>query len=106
MKKYLFYILTLFLCLNTYAQDFTFSKSVKLNSKTPRFKILGKNVNYIVAERWGSKFHYIDLYNAKLKRVVVKDVSPEKEEQIKKYGYNPNKVGYCIQKQLKSTLCF
>jgi len=98
MKKYFIYIFTIFLCLNTFAQDYSFSKSIKLNAKTPRFKILGKNLNYIVAERWGAKYHYIDLYNAKLKKVATKDISPEKNEHIKKIWIQPKK-GWIIYTQ-------
>lgn len=78
-----------------YAQDYDFSKSLKLNNKTPRFKILGKNANYIVAERWGTKAHYLDLYNAKLKKVASKEITFNKDEHLKKIWIQP-KQGWIV----------
>lgn len=88
-----------------YSQDYDFSKSIKLNNKTPRFKILGKNINYIIAERWGTKFHYIDLYNSKLKKVSSKELNFEKDEHIKKIWIQPKK-GWVLYLKAKKDKTF
>ncbi len=84
MKKLNFTILLCLLFSFFYAQEYDFSKETKLNSKVPRFKILGRNVNYIVAQRWGAKANYLDLYNAKLKKVSSKEIVLAKDENLKK----------------------
>lgn len=90
--------ITILLCLFSsffYAQEYDFSKATKLNSKVSRFKILGRNVNYIVAQRWGTKANYLDLYNAKLKKVSSKEIILAKDENLKKVWLQP-KQGWLI----------
>jgi len=96
--------ITIFFCFLlslSFAQDYDFSKSIKLNNKTPRFKILGKNINYIVAERWGTKFHYLDLYNAKLKKISSKELSFNKDEKLKKTWIQPKQAWLIYTKATK-----
>lgn len=95
MKKLNF---TILLCLFSsffYAQEYSFSKATKLTNKVSRFKILGRNVNYIVAERWGSKSNFLDLYNAKLKKVSTKEIILAKDEKLKKIWLQP-KQGWVL----------
>lgn len=90
MKKRIIYIL--FLCSFfslSLAQSVSYSKPVRLTNKVSRFRILGKNLNYIVAERWGAKAHYIDLYNADLKHVSTKPLPKAKDEKIHRIWLQP-----------------
>lgn len=91
MKNYIIVILLCFFSSNAYAQKIEYSKPIKLTNKTPRFKILGRNANYFIAERWGSKFHYLDLYNANLKRVSSKELRLDTDESLKKIWIQPKK---------------
>lgn len=95
MKKIYFTILLCLFSSYFYAQEYDFSKATKLNNKVSRFKILGRNVNYIVAQRWGSKANYLDLYNAKLKKVATKEIVLAKDENLKKIWLQP-KQGWLI----------
>ncbi len=95
MKKTIFTILLSFVFSCFYAQEYSFSKAIKLNNKVHRFRILGRNVNHIVAERWGAKVHYLDAYNAKLKKVSTKEIKLEKDEKLKKVWIQP-KQGWII----------
>lgn len=96
MKNYIivFFLLCIFSS-NTYAQKIAFSKPIKLTNKTPRFKILGRNAQYFIAQRWGSKLNYIDLYNANLKKISSKELRLDKDEALKKIWIQP-KNGWIV----------
>ena len=91
MKKIILLISVCLFSSFSFAQKITYSKSIKLNNKTPRFKVLGRNANFFIAERWGTKYHFIDLYNADLKKISSKELRFEKENKLKKIWIQPNK---------------
>jgi hypothetical protein len=74
-----------------YAQKINYSKPIKLNNKTPNFKLLGRNANYFIAERWGKTVHYLDTYNADLNKISSKEIKFSAEEKLKKIWIQPQK---------------
>lgn len=90
MKNYVIILLLCIFSSNSYAQQVTYSKSIKLTNKTPKFKILGRNAKYFIAERWGEKFHYLDLYSSNLRKISTKEFKLESDEALKKIWIQPN----------------
>lgn len=81
--------------LSSFAQSTLISNAVKLNNKTPNFKILGRAGNYYVVNRYGSSTHVLDIYNGSLKLLQSKEISLPKDQFIERYWLQP-KESYII----------
>lgn len=101
MKNYIIILLLCIFSSNIYAQQITYSKSIKLTNKTPKFKILGRNAKYFIAERWGEKIHYLDLYSANLKKISTKEFKLETDEALKKIWIQPKQGWVLYTKAVK-----
>lgn len=98
MKNYVIILLVCIFSSNIYAQEISYSKPIKLTNKTPKFKILGRNAKYFIAERWGTKYHYLDLYNSSLKKQSTKELKLDADESLKKIWILP-KTGWVLYTQ-------
>ena len=85
-------LFTLFiLCLGTscFAQSALISNAVKLNNKTPNFKVLGRAGNNYVVNRYGTTTHVLDIYNPALKLIQSKEIKLPKDQFIERYWLQP-----------------
>ena len=106
MKNYVIILLLCIFSSNSYAQEVSYSKAIKLTNKTPKFKILGRNAKYFIAERWGEKFHYLDLYSSNLRKISTKEFKIETIQEIIDF-FNSNTLSVLInQKKIKNLVDF
>lgn len=101
MKNYVIILLLCIFSSNSYAQEVSYSKAIKLTNKTPKFKILGRNAKYFIAERWGEKFHYLDLYSSNLRKISTKEFKIEADEALKKIWIQPKQGWMLYTKSVK-----
>jgi hypothetical protein len=87
--KSLVTLFILFAGASCFAQSALVSNAIKLNSKTPNFKVLGRAGNNYVVNRYGATTHVLDIYNSSLKLLQSKEIKLPKDQFIERYWLQP-----------------
>ena len=91
MQHYFLLFTCLIWCLNTFAQEISFSEPEKISNRTPNFQILGKNNEGILLYKYGKGEFEIDAFNSRMKKAWGKKIRiPESNPDIKRFVVYPD----------------